>query len=55
MFALLAVICFSVDFVLGLVGTSSGKVDLIALGLAFVAAHLLIGAGLPALWTRRSE
>jgi hypothetical protein len=44
MFALLAVICFAVEFVLDLVGSTTGKINLIALGLAFVAAHFLVGA-----------
>ncbi len=43
MFALIAVICFAVEFVLHLVGTDTGKVDLIALGLAFTALHLVSG------------
>jgi hypothetical protein len=43
MFALLALLCF----VLALFGVSLGEVDLVTLGLAFVAAHLLLGgAGL---------
>ncbi len=43
MFALIAVICFAIDFILNLMGTSTGKIDLIALGLAFVALHLVTG------------
>jgi hypothetical protein len=44
MFVLLAVIVFAVDFILNLVGTSTGKIDLIALGLAFFALHFVAGA-----------
>lgn len=54
MFALFAVICFAVEFVLHLVGTDTAKVDLISLGLAFVAAHLLVGAW-PAFLRTRQE
>lgn len=39
MFALLALICF----ILALFGASTG-IDLVVLGLVFVAAHLLFGA-----------
>jgi hypothetical protein len=39
MFALLALVCF----VLAAFGVSFGVVDLLALGLAFVAAHLILG------------
>ena len=41
MFALAALICFAVAFVLKLVGTDLGAFDLVILGLAFVAAHLV--------------
>jgi hypothetical protein len=42
MFALLALLCF----VLALFGVSIGTIDLVVLGLAFIALHLLIGWGL---------
>ena len=44
MFAIVAIVCFAVAFVLKLLALSAGTVDLVALlviaGLAFVAAHL---------------
>ena len=55
MFALLAVICFAVEFVLRLVGTNTGEVDLVVLGLAFVAAHLLLGSWPAGLTFRRRD
>lgn len=39
MFALLALLCF----VLALFEVTIGRLDLVVLGLAFVAAHLLLG------------
>lgn len=50
MFALLAVIAFALAFILKLLGTSTGNVDLVILGLLFVALHLLVGVGWP--WNR---
>lgn len=47
MFALCAVITFAVGFVLALLGVDTGKVDLLLLGLFFVACYLLSGAGWP--------
>lgn len=49
MFALLALIAF----VLALFGVHLGWLNLVTLGLCFVAAHLLLGGGLP--WIRRRE
>jgi hypothetical protein len=46
-FALLALICF----ILALFGVHLGSIDLVILGLVFVAAHLLLGIGIP--WVRR--
>lgn len=47
MFALLALITFVVAFILSLVGVAvGGGVNLVILGLAFIAAHLLLGWGL---------
>lgn len=40
MFALLALIAF----LLALFGAHVGSIDLVTLGLAFIAAHLLLGA-----------
>lgn len=53
MFALLAVIVFAVDFILNLVGTSTGKIDLIALGLAFLALHFVTALWPISLGSRR--
>ena len=47
MFALLALLCF----VLALFHVHIGTIDLVILGLAFIAAHLLFGIGIP--WVRR--
>lgn len=47
MFALLALLCF----VLALFHVHIGDIDLVILGLVFVAAHLLFGVGIP--WVRR--
>jgi hypothetical protein len=41
MFALLALICF----VIAQFETALGQVDMTLLGLAFIAAHLLLGGG----------
>jgi hypothetical protein len=51
MLALIALICF----VLALFDLSLGGLDLVTLGLAFVAAHLAFGIGLPTSrgWRRR--
>jgi hypothetical protein len=46
MFALLALICF----VLALFGVRPGEVDLVILGFAFIATHLLLGDWRP--WNR---
>lgn len=43
MFALLACIMFAVVFILHLVGTSTGHIDLTVLGLAFLALHFVLG------------
>jgi hypothetical protein len=50
MFALCAVIAFAVAFVLELMGVATNHVNLVTLGLLFVALHLLLGSGLP--WRR---
>lgn len=50
MFALAAVISFAVAFILKVMGTSTGSVDLVILGLLFVGLHLLVGGGWP--WNR---
>jgi hypothetical protein len=47
MFALVAVISFALAFILKLMGTGTGDLDLVILGLLFVALHLLMGIGLP--------
>ena len=47
MFAICALICF----VLALFGVHIGAIDLVVLGLAFVAAHLAFSIALP--WGRR--
>jgi hypothetical protein len=39
--ALLALICF----ILALFGVAVGQIDLVVLGLCFVAAHLVFGGG----------
>lgn len=49
MFALIALICF----VLALFKVHIGSIDLVVLGLCFVAAHLLFGVGVP--WVRRGN
>jgi hypothetical protein len=51
-FALIALICFAVAFVLKLVGTTLGDVDLVILGLAFLAAHFVPFGGFA--FTRRN-
>jgi hypothetical protein len=51
MFALAAVISFALAFILKLLGTGTGHLDLVILGLVFVALHLLTGAGVP--WGHR--
>ena len=48
-FALAALICF----ILALFHVSLGSIDLVVLGLAFVALHLLWGIALP--WGRRVD
>jgi hypothetical protein len=50
MFAIAALVCWAVAFILKLVGESLGKFDLVILGLCFLALHLLVGTG-P--WWRR--
>lgn len=50
MFALAAVIAFTLALALKLLGTSTGDFDLVVLGFVFVALHLLTGF---APWTRR--
>jgi len=47
MFALAAVIAFALAFILKLLGTDTGNIDLVILGLVFVALHLLMGGGWP--------
>ena len=50
MLALLALLCF----VLALFDVALGSIDLVVLGLAFVAAHLVFGGGFyPAIPRRR--
>lgn len=49
MFALLALLAF----VLALFHVHLGEIDLVILGLCFVAAHLLFGVGIP--WVRRGN
>jgi hypothetical protein len=49
MFALVALICF----VLALFHVSLGTIDLVVLGLAFVALHLVWGVPFPGVVTRR--
>lgn len=50
MFAVLALVCF----VLALFEVSLGRLDLVTLGLAFIAAHLAFGISLsPGRWRRR--
>jgi hypothetical protein len=39
----LSLVCFSVKFVLGLVGGNSGRVDLDALGMCFFVCAFLFG------------
>jgi hypothetical protein len=46
MFALVALICF----ILALFHVHLGSIDFVVLGLVFVAAHLMVGWGLP--WIR---
>jgi hypothetical protein len=40
MLAIAAAICFAVAFVLKLVGVGIGQVDLVVLGLVFLAVHI---------------
>jgi hypothetical protein len=47
MFAIGAVITFALAFLLVLLGADTGKVSLLFLGLALLAAHLAFGGG----WT----
>jgi len=47
MLAAIALICF----VLALFHVHLGTIDLVVLGLAFIAAHLAFGIGTP--WTRK--
>lgn len=42
MLAIAALVTFVLAFILGLMGVSTGRVDLVLLGLAFVAAHLCL-------------
>lgn len=49
MFAILALICF----VLALFGVHLGSIDMVVLGLAFLAAHLIWNPGYPWNWNRR--
>jgi len=49
MFALLALICF----VLALFHVALGSIDLVTLGLVFVAAQMLFAIGAPWNWNRR--
>lgn len=46
MFALIALICF----ILALFHVSLGSIDLVVLGLCFVALHLMVGWSIP--WGR---
>jgi hypothetical protein len=50
MFAIAALFTFGLAFILGLLGADTGKVSLLFLGLAFVAAHLAFGSWAP--WRR---
>ena len=43
MLALIAIICF----ILAVFGVAPGDLNMVALGLAFLAAHLLFGSRLP--------
>jgi len=52
MFALLALIVFVLVFILTLLGADTGKVNLLYLGLAFLAAHWAFGAAWGP-WARR--
>jgi hypothetical protein len=42
-FAILAAICFGVALLLQLVGVGTGALNLVTLGLLFVAVHLALG------------
>jgi hypothetical protein len=44
MLAFAALVSFLLAFILKLLGTSTGNIDLVILGLAFVAAHLATGS-----------
>ena len=44
-----------VVFVLGTCGVHLGAVALVPLGLAFLAAHFVVGTALPIPWGRRVE
>lgn len=50
MFALAAVVSFALAFILKLMDNGTGHVDLVILGLVFVALHLLFGTWRP--WER---
>jgi hypothetical protein len=50
MFAISAAFIFGLAFILGLLGTDTGKVSLLFLGLTFVALHLAFGDWRP--WRR---
>lgn len=50
MFALCAVITFILAFILTLMGTGTGNISLLYLGLAFLSLHLLTGTPVP--WRR---
>lgn len=43
MFALAAVIVFAVAFILKLIGTSTGHIDLVILGLLLMALQMAVG------------
>jgi len=52
MWALCAVVTFALAFILALLGQDTGKVDLLFLGLLFMALQVLMGTPLP--WNRRT-
>jgi hypothetical protein len=51
MLALIAAFIFGLAFILALLGTGTGAVSLLFLGLTFLALHHGLGAGVP--WRRR--
>ena len=53
MFALAAVITFTVAFILVLMHQDTGNVDLVILGLLFLSLHALTGYSLP--WMNRNN